>query len=75
MLEYEIENILEVNHHIIRSWIAFLLDSDITSRSVNRKITSIKSFFKFLIQEELLDENPTRKILSPKSSNKNFQYF
>ena len=70
LLEYEIENILEVNHHIIRSWIAFLLDSDITSRSVNRKITSVKSFFKFLIQEELLDENPTRKILSPKSSNK-----
>ena len=70
LLEYEIENILEVNHHIIRSWIAFLLDSGVTSRSVNRKITAIKSFYKFLIQEELLEENPTRKILSPKSSNK-----
>ena len=70
LLEYEIENILEVNHHIIRSWVAFLLDSGVTSRSVNRKITAIKSFYKFLIQEELLEENPTRKILSPKSSNK-----
>ena len=49
----------------------FLLDSGVTSRSVNRKIiTAIKSFYKFLIQEELLEENPTRKILSPKSSNK-----
>ena len=47
-----------------------LLDSGISSRSVNRKITTLKSLFKFLLQEDIITENPTQKIVSPKNSKK-----
>ena len=69
-LEFEIENIKEVSHQIIRSWISSLLEVGISSRTVNRKITTLKSFYKYLMQEDVISENPTRKIVSPKNSKK-----
>lgn len=68
--EFNIKNIEEVHHSIIRSWIASLLDSGISSRSVNRKITTLKSVFKYLMQEDVILENPTQKIISPKNIKK-----
>ena len=70
LLEFEIENLKEVSHSIIRSWIANLLDSGISTRSVNRKITTLKSLFKFLLMEDFITENPTQKIVSPKNTKK-----
>lgn len=70
LIEFEIENFKEVSHSIIRSWISSLLDSGISSRSVNRKITTLKSLFKFLLLEDIITENPTQKIISPKNSKK-----
>ena len=70
LLEFEIENLKEVSHSIIRSWIANLLDSGISSRSVNRKIAALKSLFKFLLMEDFITENPTQKIVSPKNTKK-----
>ena len=52
--EFDIKNIEEVHHSIIRSWIASLLYSGISSRSVNRKITTLKSVFKYLMQEDVI---------------------
>ncbi len=68
--EFDIQNIKQVHHSIIRSWIASLLDSGISSRSVNRKITTLKSVFKYLMQEGVILENPTQKIISPKNTKK-----
>ena len=68
--EYEISDISEISHQIIRSWISSMLDSGISSRSVNRKITTLKSFYKYLMQEDVVTENPTQKIISPKNAKK-----
>ena len=68
--EYEISDVSEVSHQIIRSWISSMLDSGISSRSVNRKITTLKSFYKYLMQEDVVTENPTQKIISPKNVKK-----
>jgi len=70
LLEFEIKDIQEVSHSIIRSWISSLLESGISSRSVNRKITTLKSIFKYLMQEDVISENPTQKIISPKNVKK-----
>ena len=69
-IEYEISDVSEINHQIIRSWISSMLDSGISSRSVNRKITTLKSFYKYLMQEDVVTENPTQKIISPKNAKK-----
>ena len=69
-IEYEISDVSEISHQIIRSWISSMLDSGISSRSVNRKITTLKSFYKYLMQEDVVSENPTQKIISPKNVKK-----
>lgn len=67
---YEIKNLLEINHTLIRSWIVSLMDQKVSPRSVNRKITTLKTFYKFLLREQLVTENPMLKIQSPKTSKR-----
>jgi integrase/recombinase XerC len=67
---YEIKNISEVNHTVIRSWIVSLMEQKNTPRSVNRKITTLKTFYKFLLRQGVLTESPMLKILSPKTSKR-----
>ena len=67
--EYEITNqINEVSFQIVRSWIANLLETGVAARSVNRKISTLKTFFKFLIREGIIVDSPMLKVIAPKSS-------
>lgn len=67
--EYEITNqITEVSFQIVRSWIANLLETGVAARSVNRKISTLKTFFKFLIREGIIIDSPMLKVIPPKSS-------
>lgn len=68
--EYDSEDITTVTHFFIRSWIVSLIDAKVTPRSVNRKITALKSFFRFLLKEKVLETNPMVKIQSPKVGKK-----
>jgi len=67
---YQIIIITEINHIIIRSWIVSLMEQKITPRSVNRKITTLKTFYKFLLRQKAITENPMLKIQSPKTSKR-----
>ena len=58
------------NTFIVRSWLVQLLDSNLDPRSVNRKISTLKTYFKFLMREKLLDQNPMLKVQSPKQAKK-----
>lgn len=64
---YKVSDIREVNHSIIRSWIVSLMDNKLSSRSVNRKISTLKSFYKYLLREKVVTINPMGKIQSPKN--------
>jgi integrase/recombinase XerC len=55
---------------LIRSWIVEMLDSGMGTRSVNRKISALKSFYKYLIRQGYIDASPMNKVLSPKSPRK-----
>ena len=69
--EYKIESELsEVNFQIVRSWIASLLEKGVAPRSVNRKISTLKTFFKFLIREGVIQESPMLKVVAPKSKKR-----
>ena len=60
----------EVNYHLIRQWIVSLMDNGISAKSVNRKISTLKTFFKFLMREGVIEKNPTDKIAIPKMGKK-----
>jgi integrase/recombinase XerC len=68
--EYDVLNANEVSYQMVRSWIVGLIEQDISARSVNRKLSTLKSYFKYLTKEELIDENPMPKVQSPKTSKK-----
>ncbi len=69
-ITYQIERKEEINHIIIRSWIVSLMEQKITPRSVNRKITTLKSFYNYLLRQKTVIENPMLKIQSPKTSKR-----
>lgn len=67
---YQIKQLSEISHIIIRSWVVSLMEQKITARSVNRKITTLKTYYKFLLRQSIVTENPMLKIQSPKTSKR-----
>lgn len=59
-----------ITHGFIRSWLAGLKEQKLSSRSVNRKISSLRSFFKYHLKRGEIDSVPTANIISPKSSKR-----
>ncbi len=60
----------EINYQIIRTWVTQLFDSNKSSKTINRKISSLKSFYKFLMREKLVALNPTSKLTGPKNNKR-----
>ena len=65
----EIEN---ADYKIIRSWIVSMVNSNISNRSINRKLSSLKSFYKFLIKTDTIKSSPL-KAHSPLKQSKKIQ--
>ncbi len=59
-----------VKHHDIRSWIVDLLDKQTEPRSVQRKLSTLRTFYKFLQREMLVEANPTLQVKAPRVSKK-----
>jgi integrase/recombinase XerC len=56
----------EIKASMIRSWLAGLKEQGMESKSINRKISSLKSFFKYQLRQELITVSPMTTIISPK---------
>ncbi|CAM1333821.1 tyrosine-type recombinase/integrase [Tenacibaculum aestuariivivum] len=55
------EELKEAHYNQIRTWIVFLVNSSISNRSVNRKISSLKNFYIFLQKIGEIESNPLAK--------------
>lgn len=67
-LEYGIVDIKEIQTTMIRTWLASLKENRISSRTINRKISSIKSFFKYQLKTQNIEISPVVSISSLKVS-------
>ncbi|RKD87944.1 tyrosine-type recombinase/integrase [Mangrovibacterium diazotrophicum] len=63
-------NVLKVDSKMVRSWVVSLMDGGMAAKTVNRKITSLKSFYKFLLRQELIEVTPMDSVISPKVPKK-----
>ena len=61
-----IEEFKEIRSNLIRSWIVSLIENLIENKSVNRKLSSLRTFFKWLKKEQYIELNPLLKISGPK---------
>jgi integrase/recombinase XerC len=60
----------ELDYQHIRSWLADLKENKLTARSINRKISTLKSFFKYHLKQGNIQANPMAKIVSPKTNRR-----
>jgi integrase/recombinase XerC len=59
----------EVTSKQIRLWVVSLMDNNVSSRSVIRKITTLKSFYKYLMRQGIAETNPAQ-LVTPKVGKK-----
>ena len=67
---FEETNLAEISYSIIRSWIVKLVDEEVSNRSINRKISSLKTFYKYLLKTKQIEVSPLAKHKSLKVSKK-----
>lgn len=60
----------DVNYSHIRSWVVHLVENNIANKSVNRKISSLKSFYRFLLRSKQITINPLQQHKSLKTEKK-----
>ncbi len=70
MIPLSLTSCQDVGHQHIRAWTAQMLRDNISTRSVHRRISCLKTFFKWLQRQNLVTDNPTRKIVLPKVAKK-----
>mgnify|MGYP001385641184 FL=1 len=68
--EFPESKLSDVNYSQIRNWIVELVNTNITNRTINRKVSSLNSYFKFLLKIQSVEFNPLRKHKALKVSKK-----
>ena len=68
--DLELTSLEKTTHQEIRSWIFYLLEKGENTRSVNRKISTLKTFYKYLLRNKYVNINPMDKIIAPKQSKR-----
>jgi len=64
--QFEGPSIPEITPMFIRSWLAEMKEEGMESRSLNRKISALKSFFKYQLKNGVIKQSPMTTIVSPK---------
>ena len=70
IVQYGETPLSQLSHVYIRSWLASLKDEGLTSKSLNRKISTLKSFFKYQIKAGLLKQTPMAKVIAPRNEKR-----
>jgi integrase/recombinase XerC len=68
--QFDEADLSKAGTQMIRSWLVSLLESGISARSVNRKLTVLKSYYRFLIRNGISEVNPVNPVSSLKTSKR-----
>ena len=60
----------QLSHGYIRSWLASLKDEGLTGKSINRKISALKSFFKYQLKTGEVKQSPMTRVIAPKNEKR-----
>lgn len=59
-------DLIQISATFIRSWLANLKEAGMESKSINRKISALKSFFKYQLKQQMIGVSPMTTVISPK---------
>lgn len=63
-------NLSDVTSRDVRAWVSVLSEEGIAPRSINRKLTAVRSFFYFLQRQGKLTQNVARKVHTLKAKKR-----
>ncbi|WP_343668247.1 tyrosine-type recombinase/integrase [Chitinophaga sp.] len=55
-----------ISHSHVRTWLAGLMEQGMIAKTVNRKVSTLKSFFKFALRQGDITQTPMTKVTAPK---------
>ncbi len=67
---FQTKNIDKIGYNFIRSWIVALVEKGNSHRTINRKISVLRSYYKFLLKTELISVSPLKLHRPLKESKK-----
>lgn len=56
----------EADRDLVRNWIMQQMEEELTSATVNKNLSAVRSFYKYLQQRGIVTSNPTRYLKGPK---------
>jgi len=68
--EFAANDLKDVTHSMLRSWMASLKERKFSARTINRKLSAAKSLFKYLLRLKAINVNPAQLIPSLKQSKR-----
>jgi integrase/recombinase XerC len=68
--QYEGIPFTHITGTMVRTWLAGMKEDEMTGKTLNRKISSLKSFYKYQIQQGQLTKSPMETVISPKISKR-----
>ena len=70
IIQYGEIPIVQTTHIHLRSWMVQLHNDGVSARTINRKVSCLRSFFNYLKREGKVERNPCIKLIAPKVSKK-----
>ncbi len=67
---FQLNDLVEADADVVRTWILTMMEEGITTRSINRKISCLKSFYNYQQKMGKVEDNIMRQVVSPKMSNR-----
>ncbi|MBN3034408.1 MAG: tyrosine-type recombinase/integrase [Bacteroidales bacterium] len=71
---YGLEQPCEADPVMVRSWVVSLMEASLDARSVNRKLSSLKSFFRYLRKQGHSTESPLTRVTAPRTRKRLPEY-
>ncbi|MEX6687395.1 tyrosine-type recombinase/integrase [Danxiaibacter flavus] len=68
--QFEAPSIKQVSSVMIRSWMGELKEEGLSAKTINRKISTLKSFFKYLQKQGEILQTPLATVITPKISKR-----
>jgi len=63
-----------IDSDVVRDWMADMMDRGIKARSVNRRLSALRSFYRYAIKNGLIGHDPVHTVRNPKAEKPLPQY-
>ncbi len=71
---FQIDDITEANSVIVRTWMMTLIEEAVSTRSINRKLSALRSFFNYHVKTGTIEKSPMGQVHAPKMAKRLPEY-